>query len=105
MLDPFQSSGYFGPVILTGWRNDMHQVQATEAKARFAELLRIVERGETVAITRHGKVVARVSPAQTGDRESRKEAVRRFRARRAQWQRVRMSTEEILTARHDGHRS
>ena len=33
----------------------MLQVKATEAKAKFAELLRTVERGETVVITRHGK--------------------------------------------------
>ncbi|MXY36699.1 MAG: type II toxin-antitoxin system Phd/YefM family antitoxin, partial [Dehalococcoidia bacterium] len=33
----------------------MREIQSTEAKARFAELLRRVENGETVAITRHGK--------------------------------------------------
>ena len=32
----------------------MREIQATEAKTRLAELLRAVEHGETVAITRHG---------------------------------------------------
>ena len=33
----------------------MHTMEAAEAKARLAELLRKVERGQTVVITRHGK--------------------------------------------------
>lgn len=82
----------------------MREVQATQAKARFSELLRTVEQGETVTITRHGKAIAHVSPAHTDDRESRQEAVMRFRERRARWQRIAMSTEEILAARHYGHR-
>ena len=36
----------------------MREIQATDAKARLAELLRAVELGEVVAITRHGKPVA-----------------------------------------------
>ena len=38
----------------------MKQVQASQAKAQFAELLDQVERGETVVITRHGKPIARL---------------------------------------------
>ena len=41
----------------------MQTIQATEAKARLAELLRTVEHGETVAITRHGRTIAHVIPA------------------------------------------
>lgn len=41
---------------------DVRQVPATEAKARLAELLREVENGETVAITRHGRTVAHLTP-------------------------------------------
>ena len=40
----------------------MREVAATDAKAHLAELLRAVEYGETVAITRHGKTVAHLSP-------------------------------------------
>ena len=48
----------------------MREIQATEAKTRLAELLRVVEHGETVAITRHGKPVAHLVPAPV--QESRK---------------------------------
>jgi prevent-host-death family protein len=37
-------------------------IQIVEAKAHFSALLAAVEAGETVAITRHGKVVARLVP-------------------------------------------
>ena len=93
----------------------MRQVQATEAKARLAELLRTVERGETIAITRRGKAVAHLIPAQgqeraqpvpTEDQERarRKAAVAHFMRLRSQWKPTGMSREEILAARHEGHR-
>lgn len=82
----------------------MREVQATQAKARFAELLRTVEHGETVAITRHGRAVAHLTPARDEDGARRKEAVDRFRRRRRQWRRIEMSTDEILAARREGHR-
>lgn len=40
----------------------MPTIQATEAKARFSALLAAVEAGETVVITRRGKVVAKMIP-------------------------------------------
>ena len=82
----------------------MREIQATEAKARLAELLRLVERGESVAITRHGKPVAHLVPAPSQDRANRERAIERFRQRRAGWKRVEFSTAEILAARHEGHR-
>ena len=81
----------------------MREVQATEAKTRLAELLRVVERGETVAITRYGKPVAHLVPAPTQDRANREKAVEQFRRRRAGWERVTFSTEEILAARRINH--
>jgi prevent-host-death family protein len=45
----------------------MREVNATEAKARLAELLRSVEFGEAVAITRHGKAIAHLIPAREHD--------------------------------------
>ena len=83
----------------------MKKIQATEAKARLADLLRTVERGETIAITRHGKTIAHLVPAHVKESETRTQAVERFRQRRAGWRRVAMTTEEILAARHEGHRS
>lgn len=82
----------------------MHTTQATEAKARLAELLRKVERGQTVVITRHGEAIAHVIPAQTGERADRKRCVARFRRRREEWQPSAMSIDDILLARHQGHR-
>lgn len=40
----------------------MRTVQVVEAKAKFSALLAAVEAGEEIAITRHGKVVARIVP-------------------------------------------
>lgn len=81
----------------------MREVPTTEAKSRFAELLRVVEYGESIAITRHGKV-AHLIPAVHRERASQKEAVERFRAWRRQGPRTGMTREEILAARHEGHR-
>ena len=36
----------------------MRELRTSEARARLTELLRAVECGETVAITRHGKAIA-----------------------------------------------
>jgi len=83
----------------------MREVAATEAKARLAELLRSVEHGESIAITRHGRRVAHLIPPQVQERAEFTAAVDRFRRRRARWPRIEMSTEEILAARHEGHRS
>ena len=81
----------------------MHTMQATEAKARFAELLRTVERGKTMVITRHGKAIAHVIPARAGERADRKQVVDRFRRRRDKWQPIGMSIDDILISRHAGH--
>lgn len=82
----------------------MREVPTTEAKSHFAELLRIVEYGESIAISRHGQTVAHLIPAVDRDRASEKEAVERFRAWRRQRPRTGMTREEILAAPHEGHR-
>lgn len=40
----------------------MKSVSIVEAKSRFSALLAEVEAGEEVAVTRHGKIVARLVP-------------------------------------------
>ena len=40
------------------------QVTLAEAKARLSELIRLVETGETIEITRRGKVAARMTAAE-----------------------------------------
>jgi prevent-host-death family protein len=58
----------------------MREVGAFEAKNRFGQLLDWVEQGEEIAITRHGKEVARLVPARGGfNRETARAAARRIR--------------------------
>jgi prevent-host-death family protein len=67
----------------------MREVGVLEAKTHLSALLHAVEKdGETVTITRHGRVIAKLSPANDADgtRSPRKtsaaELVERFRALR-----------------------
>ena len=63
----------------------MRQVGAFEAKNKLGQLLDLVERGEEVTITRHGKEVARLVPVKQGfNREEARAAVRRIRERAEQ---------------------
>ena len=82
----------------------MREVQATEAKTRLAQLLRDVEDGETIAITRHGKTIAHLVPAQEREQADREAAVDRLLQRRAGWAPTGMSRDELMAARHEGHR-
>lgn len=56
----------------------MKQMQAREAKAKFAEILRSAENGEPVTITRHGKPVARLVPIEGDNEQSEKHANKSF---------------------------
>lgn len=60
----------------------MRHVEIYEAKAHFAQLLKAVERGETIIVTRRGKPIAHIVPAPTDRREKAKEAVAKIRALR-----------------------
>ena len=54
----------------------MREVGASEAKNRLGALLDSVERGEEIVITRRGKPVARLVPAEVGfDRTKARRAV------------------------------
>lgn len=46
----------------------MREVGTFEAKNKLSELLDLVERGEEVTITRHGKEVARLVPPRSRTR-------------------------------------
>ena len=60
----------------------MKEVGAFEAKNRLGSLLDLVEQGEEVVITRHGKEVARlVPPRGRPNREEARAAARRIRER------------------------
>lgn len=81
----------------------MRVISASEAKAKFSELLGDVERGEVVEITRHGKSVARVVPTQVGSVEDRrKAAVAWILENKRNGRRTGITIEDILSARDEG---
>jgi len=80
----------------------MREVQASAAKTHLPQLLDEVERGETIIITRHGRPVARLVPEAGRRREEVEAAMREIEEfRRAG---ARLSTKEIIAARHEGHK-
>lgn len=46
-------------------------VSTAEAKNRFTELIRMVESGEQVVVTRHGRPVAQIAPPPAQRRKAR----------------------------------
>ena len=57
----------------------MREIGAFEAKNKLGQLLDLVERGEEIIITRHGKDVARLVPQKADNREQARAAVKRIR--------------------------
>jgi prevent-host-death family protein len=53
----------------------MPEIGAYEAKTRFSELLRRVEKGERFVITRHGRPVAVLEPVSPARRRNVKEVI------------------------------
>jgi prevent-host-death family protein len=78
------------------------EYQASDAKAKWAELLDEVERGATVRITRHGKTIARVVPETDVRAAEIAEAIEGLRALRERTGKAPL--DEILASRHEGHR-
>ena len=74
----------------------MRKIPVTEVRSRWFELLRDVEAGEEIAITRHGKVVANLVPDGAQDRLRRKRAIERFLRCRDEGVKIRATLEEIL---------
>ena len=61
------------------------EIGAFEAKNRWSDLLDLVEKGEEITITRHGRPVARLVPSDRGiDRSQVQAALKRIRDRAAQ---------------------
>ena len=80
----------------------MTTVGAYEAKTHLPRLIRAAERGETVIITRHGKPVAKLGPVQDQRREDVAQVIERMK--RARVRRPKVPLEELLAARHEGHK-
>ena len=80
----------------------MKHLSASEAKAKFSELLDQVEQGETIAITRHGKVIARIAPDEDAKRLSAHEAIKGIIELRKHTQPV--TVEEIIAWKTEGRK-
>jgi prevent-host-death family protein len=91
------------PIDVTGQlRIFVREIQASEAKAHLASLLDAVDRGETIVITRHGKPIARIVP----EVDLRQAEFDRVIAEIEEFRRTmpRVPLEELLSARHEGHK-
>ena len=80
----------------------MHTVGSYEAKTRLPELLRAVELGAVVTITRRGVPVARLVSADNDAREEPAAVIARMKSARAGRRAV--SIDAILAARDEGRR-
>jgi prevent-host-death family protein len=83
----------------------MQEFGAFEAKNKFGHLLDLVQQGEIVRITRHGKEVARlVPPGKPADRAAARTAIQRIRARAEQQQLGHFDWQEWKSYRDEGRR-
>lgn len=80
----------------------MQTVGSYEAKTRLPELLRAVELGEVVTITRRGVPVARLVSVDPAPQEEPAAIIARMKSARAR--RLPVSLDEILAARDHGRR-
>ncbi len=80
----------------------MREIQASEAKTHLPQLLDDVERGEVIIITRNGRAIARLVPEVDRRREEIDQAIVGIKALRMRAGKV--TVEELLSARHEGHR-
>ncbi len=81
---------------------DVLEYQASQAKAKWAELLDEVERGHTIRITRHGKTIARIVPEVDGRAAQVAEAIRGLKALSQTFGKAPLA--EVLASRHEGHK-
>jgi prevent-host-death family protein len=79
----------------------MIEVGSYEAKTRLPELLRRVEAGESVTVTRRGKVIARIVPPEPPREDVRKVIEEILEARKRM---PRVTVEDILEMRDEGRR-
>ena len=78
----------------------MKQVEAAIAEVQLEELLDEVERGETIAITRHGKPIARIVPDPARRQEEIDAAIAGIKELRKHTKRT--TVEEIIAWKNEG---
>ncbi len=81
----------------------MREVGSYQAKTHLPELLKAVEKGETIIITRRGAPIARLVPADRGGGDDTRAIIARMKTARAR--RSRVALNEILAARDEGRKS
>jgi prevent-host-death family protein len=74
----------------------MRQVGVYEAKSQLSRLLDDVERGETITITRHGKLVAQLGPVECRRRRPMAELIEEFRAVRESEKPIGVRMKELI---------
>jgi prevent-host-death family protein len=87
----------------------MKQVKSSDAKARFSELLDEVEHGETISITRHGRIIAHILPDEIYRQTSQDDRAAKGRRAMLKLMELRKSAgratvDEILAWRDEGRR-
>jgi prevent-host-death family protein len=80
----------------------MREIQASDAKTHLPQLLDEVERGMTIIITRHGRPIARLVPEAARRQEEIDRAIEGIKAIRKRTET--MTLNELLSARHEGHK-
>ncbi len=77
----------------------MRKISASDAKARFSQILDEAERGESVLITRGGRVVARLVP-EAHRQEDIDQAIETLKALGRRTGKI--TLQDLLSARHEG---
>lgn len=100
-----ESAATFEPPALAGGQ-DVHEVQASVAKAHFSQLLDAVEGGATIVILRHGRPIARLLPDPEHRLRKHSRALDNIRklAKRREAEFGPISVEEIISSIHEGHK-
>ena len=80
----------------------MKEIGAFEAKTHFSKLLARVAKGEEFLITLRGKPVARLTPEMDKKEEDVARAIEAIKALRKRTGKI--TVEELLSAKHEGHR-
>ena len=80
----------------------MREIQASDAKARFLQLLDEVERGETLVITRNGRPIARMVPELNRRQEEVDKALASIRELHKRTRKL--SLKQILSVRYEGRK-